>query len=82
MTRVTVAGDDPAAFVAVTVSVPDAGIDEGAVYKPVEVTLPETAVQVVAPGAVNCWVFVSITVTDVGEMAGGMFVSSVTVAED
>ena len=53
-TSVTVAADDPAALIAVTVSIPDAGIEAGAVYKPAEVTAPETAFQLVAPAAVNC----------------------------
>ena len=52
--NVTVAEDEPAAFVAVTVSVPEAGMVAGAEYKPDAVTVPETAVQPVAPGAVTC----------------------------
>jgi hypothetical protein len=82
VTRVTAAEDEPAALVALTVSVPDKGIADGAVYRPAEVTLPETALQLVAPAAVNCRVPFSITVTVAGEITGGTFVSSVTVAED
>ena len=46
-------------------------------------TLPEAAVQLVAPGAVNCWVCVNVTLTDTGEITGavGLF-SNVTVAVD
>jgi hypothetical protein len=54
LSRLTVAEDEPAAFIAVTISVPEAGIVAGAVYKPDAVTVPETAVQLVAPGAANC----------------------------
>ena len=42
---VTVAVLCPVAFFAVTVSVPAAGITAGAVYKPLAVTVPETAAQ-------------------------------------
>jgi hypothetical protein len=80
---VTVADDCPTELIAVTVSVPDAGISDGAVYKPAEVTVPATAAQLVAPAAVNCCVFVNMTLTDAGEMTGGVaFVRSVTVADD
>jgi hypothetical protein len=54
LTSVTVAVDCPLESFAVTVSVPAAGIEAGAVYKPLAVTVPETADQLVAPAAVNC----------------------------
>ena len=54
VSSVTVAVVWPAAFDAVTVSVPDAGIDAGAVYRPAGVTVPATAVQLVAPADLNC----------------------------
>jgi hypothetical protein len=54
LTSVMVAVDCPPEFFAVTVSVPAAGIEVGAVYKPFAVTVPETADQLVAPAAVNC----------------------------
>lgn len=57
-------------MIAVTVSFPEDGITGGAVYRPAEVTVPATAVQLVAPGAVNCTVLVSMTLTDAGEMTG------------
>jgi hypothetical protein len=44
--------------------------------------VPATAAQVVAPAAVNCCVFVSMTFTEAGEMTGGALSSSVTVADD
>src|SRR4051812_28018692 len=53
--RVMVALPVPEVPVAVTVSVPDAGIWLGAVYRPVELTVPVTAAQEVALLAVNCW---------------------------
>ena len=58
---VTAAVDCPLEFLAVTVSVPPAGIAVGAVYKPAEVTVPDTADQDVAPAALNCSVAPSTT---------------------
>jgi hypothetical protein len=43
--------------------------------------VPLTAAQLVAPDAVNCCVLVSATLTEDGEMAGGMLLWSVTFAE-
>jgi hypothetical protein len=79
---VTAAADFPAALIAVTVSVPDAGIVAGAVYKPADVTVPTTAVQLVAPGALNCCVPPTVTDTAEGEIVGGILVCNVTVADD
>jgi hypothetical protein len=56
----------------VTVTAVEEGIVEGAVYKPVDDTVPAVAVQVVAPADVNCFVCPSLTVAEVGEMACGM----------
>ena len=70
VTSVTVAVLCPVAFFAVTVSVPAAGITAGAVYKPVAVTVPDTAAQDVAPGAANCWVAPSTTVAFAGAITG------------
>jgi len=69
---VTVATDLPAEFDAVTVSLPDAGMVAGAVYNPAAVTVPDTAVQLVAPGALNCSVPESFTVTVAGEITGAV----------
>ena len=44
--------------------------------------MPATAVHLVAPGALNCWVFVSSRVIDDGEMTGAVMVFSVTVAKE
>jgi hypothetical protein len=52
----------------------------GAVYKPVEEMVPAVAVQLVAPAEVNCFVWPSVTVADVGEMTWGVSASSVTLA--
>ena len=71
--RVTVAVDCPLEFFAVTVSVPPAGIALGAVYKPAEVTVPDTADHDVAPAAVNCSVAPSTTETCVGAITGAGF---------
>src|SRR4051812_49267039 len=62
--------DWPTELIAVTVSVPDAGITAGAVYRPVAETVPDTVVKLVAPGAVNCWVPPRITLTDTGAITG------------
>src|ERR1700733_1229663 len=70
LTRVTVAVDCPLEFLAVTVSVPSAGITLGAVYKPAAVTVPETTDQDVAPAAVNCSVAPSTRVTFVDAISG------------
>ena len=44
----------PPGPVAVTVTELDDGMVEGAEYKPVELTVPALAVQLVAPEEVNC----------------------------
>ena len=77
--NVIVAVEEPIALDAVTVSVPDAGIVAGAVYKPEEVTAPTPAVQVVAPGALNCWVPERATDTDEGETTGAEPIGTVMV---
>jgi len=69
---VTFALAAPPGPVAVTVTAVEEGIVEGAVYKPVDDTVPAVAVQVVAPADVNCFVCPSLTVAEVGEMACGM----------
>jgi len=71
---VAVAVDCPLEFEAVIVSFPDAGIEAGAVYKPVDDTVPATAVQVVAPAAVNCWVPPSTITGLFGEITGALTV--------
>ena len=68
----------PPGPVAETVSVPVAGIDGGVLYKPVEVTVPETALHVVTLSAENCCVAPSITVAVAGETTS--FGTRVTVA--
>ena len=68
---VTVAEADPPGPVAVTVTVFDEGMAEGAVYKPAELTDPAVAVHAVAPEEVNCCVAPSVTVADVGEIVCG-----------
>jgi hypothetical protein len=60
----------PDEFDAVTVSLPDAGMVAGAVYKPAAVTVPKAAAQLVAPGALNCSVPESFKVTVAGEITG------------
>ena len=68
----------PPGPVAETVSVPVAGMDEGALYRPAEVTVPETALHVVTLVAENCCVEPSITVALAGETTS--FGTRVTVA--
>jgi hypothetical protein len=74
--------DCPAEFDAVTVSVPEAGKIPGAVYSPAEVTVPETAVQPVAPAAVNCTVLFNSMLMADGEIIGAPIAFRVTLAED
>ena len=47
----------------------EAGIVAGAVYRPLEVTVPAVAVQLVAPVDVNCWVAPRFKETVDGAMA-------------
>jgi hypothetical protein len=66
--NVTVELAEPPRPVAVIVTVEDDGIDAGAVYNPFELMLPAVAVQLVAPGAVNCCVAPRMTLAVVGEI--------------
>ena len=67
-TRETVAVAVPPGPVAVTEAVEEAGIVDGAVNRPVELTLPTVAVQPVAPAEENCTACPSFTDTAVGEI--------------
>ena len=70
---VTTALAEPPGPIAVTVAVPDAGRVAGAVYSPVELTVPAVAVQLVAPAEVNCCMVPRSRLTVAGEMVcGGM----------
>jgi hypothetical protein len=75
---VTIAVPVPPGPVALTVAVPEDGIDVGAVYKPEDVTEPEVALHVVALLAENCCVPPSTTVTVAGKTVS--FDTSVTIA--
>jgi stage V sporulation protein SpoVS len=79
-TNVTAALAEPPGPVAVTVTAVEEGIVAGAVYKPVEETVPAVAVQPVAPEDVNCFVCPSVTEADVGEMDCGSSGDRVTAA--
>ena len=70
---------DPPAPVAETVSVPDAVIFVGAVYRPAEVTDPAAALHVVTLLAENCWVAPRVTVAVAGVTVS--FGTKVIVAE-
>jgi hypothetical protein len=79
LSSVTVAEADPAEPFAVTVTVLDEGIAEGAVYRPLPLIVPADAAQEVAPEDVNCCVAPKATDTVAGEMACAL--TSDTVAE-
>ena len=77
----TTAEADPPGPVAVTVTAVEAGMEEGAEYKPAEEMVPALAVQLVAPAEVNCCVWPIFTEAVVGEIFCGTRAASVTVAE-
>jgi hypothetical protein len=79
-TSVTAALAEPPGPVAVTVTAVDAGMVEGAVYKPVDEIVPALAVQLVAPEEVNCCVCPIFTDAEVGEIFCGSSGASVTLA--
>jgi hypothetical protein len=68
----------PPAPVAVTLSVPDSGITDGAVYNPAAVTDPYVAAHFVIFAPVNCCVAPSVTVAVAGDTV--ILASSVIVA--
>ncbi len=72
LASVTVAEADPLGPIAVTVTVLDEGMVEGAVYMPLALIAPADAVQEVAPAEVNCWVAPRFRETLAGEMAGAL----------
>ncbi len=78
---VTAAEAEPPGPVAVTVTELDDGIVEGAVNRPLVLMVPAVAVQVVAPGEVNCCVAPSFKETVTGEIVSGLRACSVTTAE-
>src|SRR6185437_3892446 len=69
-TRVTVALPLPPGPVAVTVSLPEAGSADGAVYAPALVIVPDTAAQLVTFDAENVCVPPSASVTEAGTTTG------------
>ena len=77
---VTIAVAEPLAPVAVTDTVLDAGIVEGAVYSPEELTVPAVADQLATLDEVNCCVPPRTTVAVVGEMVCAVAATRVTVA--
>ena len=80
MTMVTVAPAGPPGPAAVTVATPDAGQTDGAVYRPVLLTVPNVADQPVAPAEVNCCVAPRSKVAVAGEMICAGIGTSVTAA--
>lgn len=79
---VTVAEAEPFDPVSVTVSVPEAGSEAGAVYRPVALIVPETADHDVALTFVNCWVAPNCRLTDEGLMADTEKRFTVTVVDE
>ena len=78
--RATVADADPPRPVAVTVTDPEEGMVDGAVYRPAELIVPAVAVHDEAPAAMNCWVLPRSTDADAGEITWGARSVTVVVA--
>ena len=76
----TVAVAEPLGPVAVMETVESSGMAAGAVNSPVELIVPALAVQLVAPAAVNCWVWPRLTDTESGEMVNAACAVRVTFA--